>query len=534
MKKALSTRQITSFFPSWSEIRNSWQSVGTQYLNTLGVPCDDMDEYLEKMRRNSFLSTVNLDEIDWVYKVELPATYSFILNTTDALIPSYAAPTVRGLVTDNTYSGYMDISLAPENKLEEMWYEAIPSRVDLEETENGSDSLLYLPSTYFPYSGMLEHHISDGGRLWVEMTSGVQYVSINEEGAVDRGKITLTGTTRKGTKETETLVFPWDMKQPTLKEWKSITRVEVQNLEDEVSVEIRSGDFNWGPYLSFYNLRWSDIDTKIDEFWDIGTINTGTTLDLMGYISDEWQNIMLGFSDVTAKDRWELINIDLTPINAIDLAVQPFTNKAWVVDSSHLYCFSLEETMVSGVDFLAKKTAGSNVKLESNDEYYVAGDDILFTPLHARPTSQIDKYRIWYSNPAGTKYGLDLGAQVSYTSDFWQYPTELKRELEGEIVITPAARGEYQVALEAVYPDGTTHSDRLIIPVKYKQPLVSIDISDYITGTVLGVDFDSDQQLWVKTTTAYYRFSLHADLMIVNYKDKVIYFREEYKEVDVT
>jgi len=535
MKKALTTRNLLNFYPSWSEIRNNWQSVGAQFLNSFGAQLDYTDIYLEKMKRNSFLSTVNLDEIDWLFKVELPLTYTFTSDTTDSLQPTSAPPTVRGLVSNNVHNGYIDVELANENNIENLWYEAIPSRVDLNESRTGSDDLLHLPSTSFPYSGLLTHHLPDGGRLWIEATSGTQYITINDDnGKIDRGSVVITGTTRKGTKESETMVFPWNRKQPTLKEWKYITNVEVHNLEDEVSVEVRSADFAWGPYQSFYNLRWSDIDTKIDEFWDLGSIDTGSTLDLCGYISDEWQDLVIGFSSQTVKDGWELIDIDLSPISAVDIALQPFSNRAWIADASSIHCFSLDETMVSGIDFLSKKPSGSHFKLELSYDYYLYGEDIAFTPLHVRPVSEVDKYRIWYQAPDGTKYGLNQGTQVAYTTDFWQYPTVLKRELEGEITISSAVRGEYKIVLEAVYPDGTTHEDRLIVPIKYKQPLSSIDISEYISGTIVGIDFDSDQYLWVKTTSGYYKFTLHADLMIVDYENKILYFREDYDEVDVT
>jgi hypothetical protein len=534
MKKARSTTELLNFFPTWSQIRTNWQSIGAQYLNTLGTAIDDMDLYLEKMRRNSFLTTINLDEVDWVYKVSLPTTFDFTLDTTDTLTPSYSAPTVRGFVSNVVQSGYVDVVLADDNSLEEMEYNAVPTRADLQETLTGDDNLFSQLSTSFPYSGMLTHHLSDGGRFWIEMSSGTQYVSINDDGEIDRGKIKLSGTTRKGTKEDETLVFPWDQKQQTLKEWKYIDYIEVENLEDEVKIDIRSANFAWGPYLSFYNLGWSETDKKIDEFWDIGSLDNGTTLDLVGYISDDWQNLMLGFSATTTKDKWELIDTALNEVIATDMAIQPFQNRAWVVDDSNLYCFSLDETTVSGVDFLALKSSNSDFKLEIGFDYYVLGDDITFTPLHIRPISQVAKYRIWYQDPTGAKYGLNQGSQVAFTSDFWQYPTQLKRELEGEITLSAAERGEYKIALEAVYPDGTTHTDRLVIPIKYKQPLSTINIAPYISGNVEGIDFDSDQQLWIKTSAAYYRFSLHADLMIVDYEDKVVYFRENYDEVDIT
>lgn len=534
MKRARSSQELINNFPSWSRIRNDWQSVGAQYLNTLSIPMDDMDEYLEKMRRNTFLSTINLDEADWVYKVYLPATFSFDLDSTDRINPSYITPTVQGLVNNNVYSGYYAVSLAEDNSLEEMLYKTVPDRIDYQETVTGYDSLLHWPSSSFPYSGILNHHLSDGGRLFIEASSGTQYISINDDGEIDRAKITLYGKTRKGTRESETLVFPWDQKQPTFKEWKYIDYIEAENLEDSVSIDIRSANFDWGPYLSFYNMRWSVSDKKIDEFWDIGSLDNGTTLDLIGYISDDWRNLMFGFSSKETKDQWELIDIDLNKINAVDLAIQPFQNRAWVVDSSKLYCFDLDQTMCSGIDFLAKRTDGSHFQLEAGDSYYVLGDDITFTPLHIRAVSQISKYRIWYQDPTGTKYGLNQGSQVSFTSDFWQYPTQLKRELEGEITISATERGEYKIALEAVYPDGTTFVNRLLIPVQYKQPLSTIDIAPYVSGNIEGIDFDSDQQLWIKTNEAYYRFSLHKDLMIIDYADKIVYFREEYDEVDIT
>ena len=534
MKKAKSTQELQNIFPTWSRIRTDWQSVGAQYLNTLGVSIDDMDEYLEKMRKNAFLTTANLDEADWVYKVYLPTTYSFTLDSTDGLIPEYIAPIIQGLVNNNIGSGYYSVDLANDNSLEEMLYKVVPDRIDYQETVTGYDSLLHLPSSYFPYSGTLNHHLSDGGRLYIETSSGTQYISINDDGEVDRAKITLYGKTRKDTQESETLVFPWDQKQSTSKEWKYIDYIELENFEDEVSINIRSANFDWGPYLSFYNTRWSVTDKKIDEFWDIGSLDNGTTLDLVGYISDDWQNLMFGFSSKEVKDQWELIDLDLNKIDAIDLAIQPFQNRAWAVDSSNLYCFSLDEVMYSGIDFLSKRTDGSHFQLEASDSYYVLGDDIAFTPLHIRAISQIAKYRIWYEDPTGMKYGLNQGSQVSFTSDFWQYPKQLKRELEGEITISAIERGEYKIALEVVYPDGTTDINRLLIPVKYKQPLSTINIAPYISGNIEGIDFDSDQQLWIKTNEAYYRFSLHKDLMIIDYADKIIYFREDYDEVDIT
>jgi hypothetical protein len=535
MKKTRSAQELVNFFPTWSRIRNSDQSVGFQFLNALSNPIDRMDHYLEKMRLNQYLDTVNLDELAWSYVVPLPETHEFTYDTTDPLQPKPAAPVVRGLVNDNTMSGYVSVSLATPNSVEAAWYEAVPTRVDLEETVPlGVDALFSYAAETLPFSGILQHHLS-GGRFWIETQSGNSYVSVNDDGEVSRSRLKLSGLTRKGTYESEELVFPWDMKQGTQKEWQQVTYLEGYDFEDGTNVEIRSSQFDWGPYLSFYNLRWSSIDTKVDEFWDIGSIVTGSTIDRVGYISDEWQNLLLGFSDKAVKDRWELLDTESNSINAVDMAIQPFTERAWIADDTgRIHCFSIEETTFSGLDFVHKRTSGTHVGFEVNDEYYVLGDELSISPVHIRPLQEIDRYRIWYEQPDGTQYGLFGGTLVAITSDFWTYPSKLQRRLEGDISIIADQRGEYKFTLQAVYSDGVTHEERIVVPVKYKTPLTSLDVTPYINGEdISGIDFDSDQQLWIKTDQTYYRFSLHADLMVVDFDDKVIYLRELYDNIEV-
>jgi len=532
MTKRRSVQELVNYYPTYSRIRNNDQSIGFQFFNALSLPIDKMDKYLERMKWNQYLSTVNLDEIDLVYKVQLPTSFTFSTNTSDPLNPIEIAPTVVGTSSSVEYS----VSLADNNDLEDLWYNAIPTRTTLSDTvSNKTDKLLSQFVDDFPYSGLLAHHLG-GGHLWVEVSSGTQYVSVNDDSEVDRGQVVLTGTTRKGTEETETLTYAWDEKRQTLKEWEEITRVDIYNMESGVQVDILSGDTNAGPYWSFYNLRWSENDNKVDEFWDLGGFARGSTLDRIGYISDEWQNLLFGFSDKAPENRWELLDSSESNVSAADIAVQPFTDRCWVIDhSAKLYCYSMEETTVSGVDFVRERTNGPEVKIELGEDYVLFGEDISITPTQTRLLKKIDKYRLSYETPDGVKYGLSNGVAVSVTSDFWNYPTSYSRQLEEERLIVASERGEYKFTLEAVYSDGVVQYDKVIVPVQYKLPLTTIDLSSDMPGeTMSGLDFSSDQQLWIKTSTSFHKFDLHTDLMIVDYKDKIVYFREDYDSVDIT
>ena len=54
-----------------------------------------------------------------------------------------------------------------------------------------------------------------------------------------------------------------------------------------------------------------------------------------------------------------------------------------------------------------------------------------------------------------------------------------------------------------------------------------------ISGTPIGIEFDSDQKLWVNTTIGYYRIDPHYDVVLIDYENKTLYFRENFTEVEV-
>jgi hypothetical protein len=539
-KKSVTTQDLVNIFPSWSKVRYDDQSLGFQLFNALAKPMEFMDKQLDVMKKNEFLTTVNLDEIDLAYKVVLPTTFEFELNTSDPTNPVPVAPTVQGLLitTSPTFSGYVDVALADDNDVRTFWYESIPNRVTIEDTAVGDFALLTQSASEFPWSGTLEHHLMDdnegGGRIWVETTGGVQYVKTNEGGEVTRARVQLKGTTRKGTEEEETIVFPWDEKQPSLKEWKRLSEITVFDMEDDVSVEVRSADFNAGPYWSFYNLRVSDNRSKIDEFWDLD--DTGTELNRVGLITDEWQQALLGFSQKENKSTWELIDSNWYTVTGVDMAVQPFTDRAWVVTNSGLlYLYALEETMASGIDYLEGKSAGALAQIDCETRRVILGEDIVFQPWLIRPIKEVTRFRVWYQDPSGQKYGLLNGSPVSYTSDFWHVGRQIKRTItEDQITINATMRGEYLIVLETEYIDGSDDSDRLLVQVQYKQPLVSIDIGQLVDTPVVGIDFDSDQKMWIRTNTKYYKLELHTDIMLIDYQNKILYFKEDYSDVQVT
>jgi hypothetical protein len=497
-------------------------------LNAMATPMEHMSKQLSTAFRDLKLTTRNVDEIDLLYRVALSADTDFSVNNDDPFNPQYVVPAVSGYADGEWY----EVDITDSNTIREFWYEAVPNRISLEDTVSGMEyELISDQASNFPVSGEFSHHLG-GGRIFVETTGGIQYLTMSRQ-ELYRGQIIITGKTRKGTEETETLIFPWDMKQPTTKEWKEIYQVDVHNIEDDVQIDITSADFIKPPYLSHYNLAYSDGRAKIDEFWDINQYDNISALDRVGYVTDDWRQMVLGFSNKETKESWELLDENYVNISGVDLAIQPFTDRAWVVTAeNYLYCYDTNEDMVSGVDLLKGRTPGADVQVEAETSYVVLGEDIRITPWHARPIKEIRKYRVWYQTPSGTKYGLLNGSPVSYSSDFWVTEvTTLKRTVETTIALTSTERGEYLFVVEVEFIDGETQTDKRIIPVNYKQPLVQFNLNSIILDTVRGIDFDSDQQLWISTDNDCYQINLHTDNMLIDYTNKLLFFRENYSSV---
>ena len=530
MKKSYLTKELANTFPAWSRTRNDEQSVGYQILNSIALPMEKMEKALVRMQANQYVTTANIDEIDIIYRVVLPSDFEFDTDTTDPAEIAYITPTVSGLVDDE----WVDVTLASNNNVESFWYNCIPNRVTLDDTVSGVDhNLINQASEEFPASGEWNHHLS-GGVLWAETTSGIQYLQF-ESGKLLRAQLIIQGYTRKGTFETETLVFPWDMRLPSQKEWKTITRVELVNFEDGVNIAIKSGNYNMDDYLSPWNLRYSENRNKIDEFWGLGEIEGKSTLDLVEYISDEWQQLVLGFVDKQTRQSWELLDDDMNNVIPVDIALQRFQDRAWIVTTSGmLYCYDLDENLPDNLALIKDRTSGSNIQIEMEYRHIILGEYIEFLPWHARPLKEIRKYRLWYQTPSGTKYGLLNGSPVAFTSDFWVKGEEkLSRTVENLIRIQAIERGEYLVVFEVEYVDDESHTDKVLCSVDYKQPLTTINLSSLIADSILGIDFDSDQKLWVRTTDKYYQIGLHADMMLIDYENKELYLKENYSSVEI-
>lgn len=531
MKKFPSASELANLYPEWTKVRADDQSNGFLLLNALSRSINKMSKTLVTQGHNTHLTTANLNEIDLVYKVTVPSDFEWQYSTLDTFNTIPVTPHVEGFLGVTPYA----INLSEQNNLESFWYDSVPNRVSIETTLSGiAHHLHQLQTEDSPQDVNLEHHLG-GGKLLIETSGGTKYFNV-ENNILVRGRILIEGITRKGTEEQEELIFPWDMKQWTIKEWKTISAIKVFDIEPNVTITIKSGDFNNAPHKDFFNLSWSPNRKKIDSFWDIGTSVSGVkTLDSLEFVSDEWQDLLEGFINKEIVQSWELLNESFLNVPAIDLALEPFSTRAWLLCSDKkLYCYDLSDETISGIELLKNRTHGAHIDFDYNSRYLVRGETFSFTPIHSRAIQEIVKYRIWYQTPSGNKYGLLEGIPVSFASNFWIVGQQLQRRITDKVSIVLSELGEYLFTIEAEFMDGTKHLNSIIAKTLYKTPLTELDLSSYIATTVSGLEFDSDQKLWViDNNQTGYQVNLHTDIMLIDFENRTFYFKEEYDEVTI-
>jgi hypothetical protein len=74
------TQRMADEYPNWAKVRNSKESTGQKFLNYFGMELETVQDYLEWISEQKYISTADMDALDWVYMYQLPD-----VNLTDTI-----------------------------------------------------------------------------------------------------------------------------------------------------------------------------------------------------------------------------------------------------------------------------------------------------------------------------------------------------------------------------------------------------------------------------------------------------------------
>lgn len=536
-EKARSTQGIVNSFPGWSNIRRDEQSIGQQFMNSIGIKIDDIRKQLARVADNYYLSRSIISDIDVYYKVQLPDTYTFTKDDDDDTDFIYTPPSVSGIVGLNTYS----VSVAVDNDIESFWYIPAPDRISLEDTVTDDHFIASGFVGSSPFSPLLASGLHVANHITVTVDNGTEFTGVYENGLARRGIVQIQGFTREGAPITEELVFVHNDTQKTIHEFDRVAAsgLRVYGIEDrdETTIHFSSADFNSEDYAVFYELDETVEGEDMPLFWAIGSGTDGSvrTLDLRKYQIDDIELRLEGFTSKDTIVQQELLNASGVNIVPLDLTVEPHSDNLWVVDSGILYVYD-NSLPYPDMSLLEGKDYHADAVIEPSSYYIVLGEEIEIDYIWRRPTRGMSAHRAWVIKPDGTKKSLEGGSEVTYHTDrsSWVFGEPRRRKIRNSEFYTLDQRGDWVFCLETTYTDDSRSIDKRIVNVSSKQPRAQFDLAPLGITTAQGIDFDSEYNLWVMNASGVkYQINRHHDQMLVDFDRKILYFKEPYDQVQV-
>jgi len=545
-KESLVIQELANNFPSWSKIRTDIDSNGQRLLNSAGLELEDLDKILIKIDKNVHITTFNLDEIDQLYKIDLTANTDLQEQFTNTNITTYTVPTITGILDSSIKFSIEDVALGntssnvivdviEDGNLKTFWEESLPNAFISGSSITGVMAPVTKNMIELDSITSIDHPlkiIRGGGSFYFNLVSKYPYIKQGTD-SILRSRIVISGETRKGLAETETIVFPWTGFIRSKKEWKKIDSITSFDTEDPdgstATLEIRGDNCLQDEYLSQTNLKWSQNRNKIDEFWRVNL--SSSSLERIEYSTDNWRLLLEGSNNKIPKDRWRLENSSgqlLTNIK--DLELLPFKEMAWILTEDKLYLYNLDKNLKTRIDYIQKNTTkDSTTSIIIDVEDVVLTEKTYFSLFRKKLDKRIASYHAWYINPNDS---TDTKNDISGTSSSHTINSSTNRILfAGELAIS--LKGEYIFGVDVLFEDGTTETVADLLNVKSKEPLKSFNLSDLGITNPVGLFFDSDQKLWIKTTTTYEEIRFYKNKALIDHTRKNIYFLEKYKSLAV-
>jgi len=548
------TQQLVNVFPEWTRVRSDEQSVGFQLLNTAGGHIEDLEINLQRLKDNLYLNTVNLRELDLIYKIDV-SSFEFTKEFQNGIFLKYTTPTATAEYTDQQGATQSTAVSNIDDGSLTTFLNTDPNRISSSSSFQGTPVSIVDAdvNTLTPELGEtnsvypITHHHPEGGKFLFSIDAGYPYLYMENQ-EVKRARIRIVGTNENGKEDSETIVFPWKSTVSSRKNWKTLEYIEHYDLKninihnDSTSqtppaISIYSESVQHPDYISLNNLRFSKNRNKIDEFWGLINYTVGdpqgasSYLERVEYVTDQAQSLLRGVVEKFTKQRWRLqtpAGVDIPEVK--DMALIPYKDKFWGISETKLYLFSLSIENYEKFDKLQERDPEAEISITSVTEDIVTGEDFLFSVWHERQINEIQKIKVWYTSPGGTDIYLTNSGSDGFVNN------EASNRILFSSSFSVTEEGDHVLSASVEFADGTTQTDKRLFRNRNKKAIKEFNLSGILTGvqTATGIYFDSDGYLQLKASdNTYYKIDEQKDIMLIDFTNKNIYLHENYTKVTV-
>lgn len=526
--------------PSWTLARKDAQSYFQQLLNPVGIEMEDLNNKARTNLSGRFVNTTSLAEVDVTYETRLGRDFEIQYDTTDFRIPKPIDPTITVVINDG--EDPVEVPISEDNSIQSFWYDAIPNRLTVD-----ADILSYssvLDATEIaPGKIKAFNNIYEGGYLYITIADGTGFVN-NESSELAHVKV--TGINRRGILDSEVIPYTYNGTARTLKEWKSLTEIEIINIvPDTTTVSIDAIEFNHEE-LPYHAERYVD-ELAYDKQIYIGKeeLSGKTYLNHEVFTANTVNDLLGGLNTKHEVRKIKIIDELGAEITGVeDIALQPDSARCIALTASDIIIYDLRGDYIDGKK-LVGRTPDASIQIHSSLDSVIEGDVVRIKPKPYETIKQIIKYKWDLEKPDGTKVTLAYNAS---TNSFYEVPyivdenydgwnrnpyetTDLNHFYNREIEYTIDDHGDYTWTLSVEYLDGSKDIDKRIVSSRFAEPIA---ILVHGISNPVGISFNSDYELYVlDNADSIHRVNLHHDTAMIDIDSKIVYTREEYFSITV-
>ena len=531
------TQAMANYFPEWSKTKFDQFSTVQQLLNPIGEGLERTLDFITKQRKNNFIQTCNLNELSSVFQIELGKDYPVISSVAQSGETFYVQPEIKAVKDITQYELFADQS----NSIEAFYYNRLPTRI------NASRKIIKNPTIIIdePVTTLgvtLDHEMEDVSKVYVSF-KWVDNSSYVENEKIIYKKLRIYGKDYNGEDAEEELFLKEEHVLSTETEWSFIKKIETVNTkDDQVLVTLYQL-----PPAGILQKDLKKIITNDDRYeiiyWNTKDVNGKSVLERRILEGEDFISIERTGHKTKIETEFELLDIDnKTNLNLIDMAIDPFTNNIYGVDSGYLYIFDKREEYTKRAKEIHGENGLANFILDIECDRSVRDENneklITVKCIQKLPEGTIVRYRLKVLTPSGKTLYLRQDGELVEDKDAGMISVKqydmMYESRKYELILREV--GDYLLDLETLYRGGTTSSYKQIIRVRSKSAIRKFKLNRILDDVLpVSIKFYHDQTLKIYDASERLNtLTLHKDGVMINYEDKVLYFTENYDYVEVS
>jgi hypothetical protein len=527
--RAWETQRILNAAPEWSNTRTFPGSVGNQILNPIACSIQETIQQLFRERYNMFLTLADLNQLDMLYRVDLPQglNFNYTENSYDKRI--YVPPTIYAVIN----GAEEEITQAVDNTLENLQFSLL-SRIEY----NG---------VFVDYSIVLsESNVKDldtatiinptiPGHLYITISGNTNW-QVEVADKFFYNKIYITGTTRKGVKHTEAIPIRYNSTFRTNYEWLEIEKIYGSYFSDEAKITVES--FNTNSFLDTRNIFVSSNGTEKQQYLNLATRTFGSSFIAEVFTANSFDNIRLGMEGKEPVYELELLDSNQLNVELSSFVPYPNTDLIYAIDDMKLYVYDIKLPYNSCKELASSAEARFDLYI---DKHFISKDDSIKIKTRNLSVNRPPYATRWIlTDPNDNKYFVQLdGTLIPFLDTLWHENLEYSgvKWMEQEVELSFDTNGLYIITFEARYVDEETLDSvsletktfvfvPTIIPEEEFNLPVALRYSDRIV-------MDSNNKIWLLKDDVLYNLETYYDYFLVDYESNKIWLRENYSSVRV-